>query len=182
MAALRSYSGGLLLHDGEPLSEEIRRACWQLGVEHWMRRVEFRKTVEAMYEAGARIFVEVGPGGILTAFVDDILRGRPYLAVASNVPRRSGITQLNHLVGMLASQRIPMNLEYLYKRRAPRLALPRRCRRQLDRRTEGPWYGGSGSAGRSHLARPGGVWTDRAVQPDCRSDPPDCDCPISIAG
>jgi acyl transferase domain-containing protein/phosphopantetheinyl transferase len=92
----------------------------QLAVEHWMRRVEFRKTVEAMYEAGARIFVEVGPGGILTAFVDDILRGRPYLAVASNVLRRSGITQLNHLVGMLASQRIPINLEYLYKRRAPR--------------------------------------------------------------
>jgi acyl transferase domain-containing protein/phosphopantetheinyl transferase len=92
----------------------------QLSVEHWMRRVEFRQTVEAMYEAGARIFVEVGPGGILTAFVDDILRGRPYLAVAANVPRRSGITQLNHLVGMLASQRIPMRLEYLYKRRAPR--------------------------------------------------------------
>ena len=92
----------------------------QLSVEHWMRRVEFRKTVEAMYAAGARIFVEVGPGGILTAFVDDILRGRPYLAVASNVPRRSGITQLNHLMGMLASQRIPINLEYLYKRRAPR--------------------------------------------------------------
>jgi acyl transferase domain-containing protein/phosphopantetheinyl transferase len=92
----------------------------QLSVEHWMRRVEFRKTIEAMYEAGARIFVEVGPGGILTAFVDDILRGRPYLAVAANVARRSGITQLNHLVGMLASQRIPMSLEYLYKRRAPR--------------------------------------------------------------
>ena len=92
----------------------------QLSVEHWMRRVEFRKTIEAMYEAGARIFVEVGPGGILTAFVDDILRGRPYLAVAANVPRRSGITQLNHLVGMLASQRIPISLEYLYERRAPR--------------------------------------------------------------
>jgi acyl transferase domain-containing protein/phosphopantetheinyl transferase len=93
---------------------------WQLSSEHWMRRVEFRKTIEAMYEAGARIFVEVGPGGILTAFVDDILRGRPYLAVASNVPRRSGITQLNHLVAMLASQRVPINLEYLYRRRGPR--------------------------------------------------------------
>jgi acyl transferase domain-containing protein/phosphopantetheinyl transferase len=93
----------------------------QLNVEHWMRRVEFRKTVEAMYKAGARIFVEVGPGGILTAFVDDILRGRPYLAVAANVPRRSGITQLNHLVGMLASQRVPIDLDYLYRRRAPRL-------------------------------------------------------------
>jgi acyl transferase domain-containing protein len=74
-----------------------------------MRRVEFRKTVEAMYAAGARIFVEVGPGGILTAFVDDILRGRQYLAVASNVLRRSGITQLNHMVGMLAA--LPQKLK-----------------------------------------------------------------------
>jgi acyl transferase domain-containing protein/phosphopantetheinyl transferase len=96
-------------------------AIRQQGIELWMRRVEFRKTIEAMYAAGARIFVEVGPGGILTAFVDDILRGRPYLAAASNVPRRSGITQLNHLVGMLASQGIPISLDYLYKRRSPRL-------------------------------------------------------------
>jgi acyl transferase domain-containing protein/phosphopantetheinyl transferase len=94
-------------------------AIRQQGLELWMRRVEFRKTIEAMYAAGARIFVEVGPGGILTAFVDDILRGRPYLAAASNVPRRSGIRQLNHLAGMLASQRIPISLDYLYKRRAP---------------------------------------------------------------
>jgi acyl transferase domain-containing protein/phosphopantetheinyl transferase len=106
----------------------------QLSVEHWMRRVEFRKTIEAMYEAKARIFVEVGPGGILTAFVDDILRGRPYLAVASNVLRRSGITQLNHLVAMLASQSIPMSLRYLYERRAPR-------RLTLDATEEGPTNG-----------------------------------------
>jgi hypothetical protein len=39
--------------------------------------------------------------------------------VAANVPRRSGITQLNHLVGMLASQRIPINLEYLYSAERP---------------------------------------------------------------
>jgi phosphopantetheine--protein transferase-like protein len=110
----------------------------QLGVEHWMRRVEFRQTIEAMYEAGARIFVEVGPGGLLTAFVDDILRGRPYLAVASNVPRRSGITQLNHVVGLLASQRVHINLEYLYRRRAPR-------RLSLDAAADSPTNGHSTS-------------------------------------
>ena len=98
---------------------EDKDAIRQLAIEHWWRRVEFRKTIEAMYAAGARIFVEVGPGGILTAFVDDILRGRLALAVACNVPRRSGLTQLNHLVGMLASQRVPLNLAYLYRRRSP---------------------------------------------------------------
>jgi phosphopantetheine--protein transferase-like protein len=95
----------------------IRQHC----IDLWMHRVEFRQTVEAMYAAGARIFVEVGPGGILTAFVDDILRGQSYLAIASNVPRRSGVTQLNHVVGLLAGQGLPLRLDYLYHRRTPRL-------------------------------------------------------------
>jgi phosphopantetheine--protein transferase-like protein len=95
---------------------EIRR----LAVEQWARPIRFRETIEAMHEAGVRIFVEVGPRNNLTAFVDDILRGRPYLAIASNLPQRSGITQLNHLVALLAAHGVPMRLDYLYARRAPR--------------------------------------------------------------
>jgi hypothetical protein len=41
-----------------------------------MRRVEFRKTIEAMYEAGPVSLLRLGQVD-LTAFVDDILRGRP---------------------------------------------------------------------------------------------------------
>ena len=102
--------------------EEIRR----IAFEHWVRPVEFSKTIEAMYADGVRLFVEVGPRGNLTAFVDDILRGRPYLAVPANVMRRSGITQLHHLIGLLAAHGVPMQLEPLYARRSPRaLALDR---------------------------------------------------------
>ena len=92
----------------------------ELALQHWVRPVEFRRTIEAMYADGARIFLDVGPKGNLTAFVDDILRTRPYLAVASNVPSCSGITQLNHAVALLAAHGIPMQLDYLYERRAPR--------------------------------------------------------------
>jgi acyl transferase domain-containing protein/phosphopantetheinyl transferase len=91
-----------------------------LAVEQWRRRVEFVKTVRAMYDDGCRIFVEVGPRGNLTAFVDDILRGKPYLAVAADVPHRPGTTQLNHVVAMLAVHGVPMHLDYLYTRRSPR--------------------------------------------------------------
>jgi acyl transferase domain-containing protein/4'-phosphopantetheinyl transferase EntD len=94
-------------------------AIRRLAAEQWARPIRFRETIEAMYDAGVRIFVEVGPRNNLTAFVDDILRGRPYLAVASNLPQRSGITQLNHLVGLLATHGVPMRLDYLYARRAP---------------------------------------------------------------
>src|SRR5262249_44420968 len=91
----------------------------ELVAAQWASPVRFRQTIEAMYQNGVRIFVEVGPRHNLTAFVDDILRGKPHLAVPSNMPHRSGITQLNHLVGWLAAHHVPMQLDYLYQRRAP---------------------------------------------------------------
>lgn len=96
--------------------DEIRK----LMVEHWLRPVEFRKTIERMYEDGIRIFLEVGPTGNLTTFVNDILRGRNYIAFPTNVQHRSGITQINHMVGILAAHGVAMRLDYLYTRRMPR--------------------------------------------------------------
>ncbi|MCH7840456.1 MAG: acyltransferase domain-containing protein, partial [Planctomycetes bacterium] len=84
------------------------------------RPLLFRDTVEAMYEAGARIFVEVGPRGVLTAFVDDILRGRPHVGIATDHPRRSGTRSLNHALGQLAALHVPLDLSPLYARRSPR--------------------------------------------------------------
>jgi malonyl CoA-acyl carrier protein transacylase/phosphopantetheinyl transferase (holo-ACP synthase) len=95
-------------------------AIRRLAVGQWARPVRFRETVEAMYEAGVRLFVEVGPRGNLTGFVEDILRGRPCLAVPANVPHRSGITQLHHMIGLLAAHGAPMRLDHLYAHRAPR--------------------------------------------------------------
>jgi acyl transferase domain-containing protein/phosphopantetheinyl transferase (holo-ACP synthase) len=102
------------LYPGDPA------AIRTLMVDHWVKPVEFRRTIERMYADGVRIFVEVGPRGNLTSFVDDILRGRPYLAVASNVQRRSGITQLNHLLASLAAHGVAFDPSYLYERRSPR--------------------------------------------------------------
>ena len=92
----------------------------ELAVQHWMKPVEFQKTVEGMYADGIRLFVEVGPRGNLTSFVEDILRGKPHLAVAADTMSRTGTTQLNHLVGLLAAHGVPMRLDYLYERRVPR--------------------------------------------------------------
>ncbi|MEP9411407.1 MAG: acyltransferase domain-containing protein [Candidatus Brocadia sp.] len=101
-------------HQRDP--EEIRR----LAVEQWCRPVRFRETIDTMYADGIRIFVEVGPKGNLTSFVDDILQNRRYLASPSNVSHRSGITQLNYLIGMLAAHGVHMRLDYLYTHRAPK--------------------------------------------------------------
>src|SRR5262249_31001688 len=65
-------------------------------------------------------FVDVGARGNLAGFVDDILRGKPAFAIAANLPRRGGLTQLNHLVAATFAQGAPVEPEFLYARRQPR--------------------------------------------------------------
>src|SRR5262249_35112841 len=62
-------------HPAEPA------AIARLLVEHLTAPVRFREEVEAMYAAGARLFVEVGPQATLTGLVGQTLRDRPHLAV-----------------------------------------------------------------------------------------------------
>ena len=64
----------------------------------YVSRVRFEETVRRMHDDGVRAFVEVGPGGVLTGFVGDILRDRPHLALAADSRRGSG---LEHLLGTL---------------------------------------------------------------------------------
>jgi len=91
----------------------------ELTLTHWTSPVEFARLVQTMYADGARVFVETGPRGNLTAFVEDILRGQPVAAVAANVARRSGITQLNHLAGQLIAHEVPLRLDFFHERRLP---------------------------------------------------------------
>jgi len=93
--------------------QEIRR----LAVAHWAEPVEFTKMIEQMYADGARIFVEVGPRGNLTSFVADILHNKPHLAIAANKEKRSGITQLHHLLAQLIAQGVPLDLTELHRHR-----------------------------------------------------------------
>src|SRR5262249_6254285 len=57
-------------------------------VEHLISPVRFADEITAMYEAGARVFVEVGPQAVLTGLTGQILAGKPHLAAASDVKSR----------------------------------------------------------------------------------------------
>ena len=87
-------------------------AVRSLAIAQWTRPVEFRRTIEAMHADGVRMFVDVGARGNLAGFVEDTLRGKPAFAVAANLPRRSGLTQLNHLVASLFAQGVPVAPEF----------------------------------------------------------------------
>jgi acyl transferase domain-containing protein/NAD(P)H-dependent flavin oxidoreductase YrpB (nitropropane dioxygenase family)/NADP-dependent 3-hydroxy acid dehydrogenase YdfG len=86
--------------DAAPHPADPAAIATRLG-DHLASPVRFAAMVEAMYAAGARVFVECGPGAILAPLVDSILGDRPHLAVACDAPGRPGIPTLLRALGRL---------------------------------------------------------------------------------
>jgi acyl transferase domain-containing protein len=91
----------------------------ELSVSQWRTTVRFRETIERLYdEEGVRFFIEVGPSAYLTAFVEDTLRKREFLAVASNERTRPALEQMQRLLGHLWCHGHAMDFSPLYQNRA----------------------------------------------------------------
>jgi acyl transferase domain-containing protein len=88
--------------------------------EHLGQPVRFAEQIEAMYQAGARVFVEVGPRNVLAGLVRQTLGDRAHLAVATDAPGRPGLTQLHHALAQLAAYGVPVRLDRLFQGRAVR--------------------------------------------------------------
>ena len=79
---LRAGRGpGLLQRRGRALPGDPE-AMRRLLAAQLARPVRFVEQVEAMYASGARTFVELGPGAVLTGLVGKILAGRPHRAIS----------------------------------------------------------------------------------------------------
>ncbi len=87
---------------GEPYPEGADAIRDRLA-EHVAKPVYFSKQIEAMYEAGARIFVEVGPGRVLTGLVDRILGDREHVTINCATGQDSEIRDLLVALARLAA-------------------------------------------------------------------------------
>ncbi|MFO0607691.1 MAG: SDR family oxidoreductase [Polyangiales bacterium] len=83
------------------------------------RPVRFVDSVEAMYAAGVRTFVEVGAGAVLTGLVGKVLGARSHWAVPLDRRGTHGVTSLHHALARLAAAGVPMQLARLWERYAP---------------------------------------------------------------
>ena len=92
--------------DGSAIAKQL--------AEHLVSPVRFADEVRAMHDAGARVFVEVGPQAVLTGLTAQILAGKPHLAVASDVKSRPGLVQFAHLLGQLLTAGVSTNLDRLF--------------------------------------------------------------------
>ncbi|WP_432971979.1 acyltransferase domain-containing protein [Dactylosporangium sp. CA-233914] len=72
----------------------------EISVRHMLEPVRFRETVQAMYDAGFRVFLQVGIGQ-LASVIDDNLQGRDHLAMPVNVAHRGGLNQLRRVATAL---------------------------------------------------------------------------------
>jgi acyl transferase domain-containing protein/NAD(P)H-dependent flavin oxidoreductase YrpB (nitropropane dioxygenase family)/NAD(P)-dependent dehydrogenase (short-subunit alcohol dehydrogenase family) len=82
--------------------------------------VRFVEQIEAMYAAGARVFVEAGPGRVLTTLVGKILGERPHLAVACDVAGEAGLPRFLLALAQLAAAGVAVDTEALFRGRQVR--------------------------------------------------------------
>ncbi|WP_165252314.1 type I polyketide synthase [Paludisphaera soli] len=97
---------------------EAPAAIADLLADHLVRPVEFVRQVEAMYEAGARLFVEVGPRQVLSGLVDQILGDRPHACASFDRPGWDGLAALLHGLATLAAEGVPPRAEALFRGRS----------------------------------------------------------------
>ena len=85
------------------LMPEKARKVRDVAAEQWAQTVRFEETIRLMHADGYRVFLEVGPRGVATNAIDEILKGSPYAALASDSVHREGLLQLQHTLASLAA-------------------------------------------------------------------------------
>jgi acyl transferase domain-containing protein/4'-phosphopantetheinyl transferase EntD len=88
-----------------------------LAGRQWSNAVRFRETILRMHQEGIKYFVEVGPSGNLSSFVNDILAGKEYVSLATNSRRRKGIEQFLTVLSHLYANRKEVQLSKLFTSR-----------------------------------------------------------------
>lgn len=76
-------------------ADEIR----DLLTRHFSEPVHFEEEIRQIYADGARVFVEAGPGKVLTELTQRILKDQPITTIPIDVPGRDGWTQFGHALG-----------------------------------------------------------------------------------
>ncbi len=127
MPVFANTTGSLYSEDGESARELL---AGQLS-----RPVEFVAQVEAMYQTGARTFLEVGPGARLTGLIRAILEDREHHAIAidtaSSHPDDGNLAGLAMALAKLSALGYPVNLKQWDEGYRVAEAVPASSRKQL---------------------------------------------------
>ena len=102
--------------------------------------VRFVEQVQAMYDAGIRTFIEVGPGNVLTNLTGRILSGKEHRAIQLDRKGKDGVTSFQHGLAQLVAG-VQMDLNALWTAYAEQVD-PRTVQKApLELRINGANYG-----------------------------------------
>ncbi len=76
--------------------------------------IDYPKMIEAAYADGARIFLEMGPGGSCSRMIGTILEKRAHVARPLCVQGRGTAGLVLRMLGNLLAERVPVDLSVLY--------------------------------------------------------------------
>jgi acyl transferase domain-containing protein/NAD(P)H-dependent flavin oxidoreductase YrpB (nitropropane dioxygenase family) len=114
-------------------------------VAHLTSPVRFAAELRALHAAGARLFIEVGPGRTLSGLLEKSLTGLEYSAITLDQGGRNGIVQLAHALASLALAGARFDAAALYTGRIesapPLAALLEQTRKQAPAATTWMLYG-----------------------------------------
>jgi len=114
-ATLRSPSIPVFVNAGTDAHSSDVEVIRRRLVEPEASPVHFVEQIRAMYQAGLRTFVEVGPGSVLTDLVGQILAGKPHHAVALDDRRGHGLRAWLEALARMIAFGVPVELGGLWQ-------------------------------------------------------------------
>jgi malonyl CoA-acyl carrier protein transacylase len=84
---------------------------------HTISPVNFVQMIRNMHAQGARTFVEVGPGGVLSGLVGSILADQEFTSITVDRVGRNGRLAFLHVLAQLAGLGVNINLSPLFRQR-----------------------------------------------------------------
>ncbi len=98
--------------DAAPHPDSHETIAARLG-DHLKNPVLFSRMIEEMHDAGARVFLDAGPGSILAPLVEATLGEKPHAVVSFDASRQPGLLTLLRGLAKLAAAGVEFNLESL---------------------------------------------------------------------
>ena len=76
--------------------------------------IDYPKVINAAYEDGVRMFLEMGPGASCSRMIGEILTDRPHWARSACAPGQDSVSLILRMLGHLIAERVPVDLSVLY--------------------------------------------------------------------